>query len=104
LYPKEFEVYGDDILVKKDIDFTDAVLGTTIEVPVVDLSSKTGLGTAKMKIPEGTQFGSRYMLKGKGLPKYRGRGQGNIVVQIHIIFPKRVSKAQRDLLERYKMV
>ena len=104
VYPKDFEIYGDDILVRKEIDFVDAVLGTSVEVPVVDLSGKDGLGTAKLKIPEGTQPGTRFMLKGKGMPRLQGRGQGNLVAEIRIVFPKKLSRAQRDLLERYKML
>lgn len=97
----DFVIMGDDILVNKEISMVDAALGTVIEVPVVDLQSETGLGKTKLKIPGGTQYGSRFLVKGKGMPKLHGRGQGNVIVQILVKIPERLSKKQREILEGF---
>ena len=97
----DFVLMGDDILLNKEINMVDAALGTVIEVPVIDTESKNGLGKTKLKIPRGTQYGSRFLIKGKGMPKLRGRGQGNVIVQILVKIPERLSKKQRELLENF---
>jgi len=79
----------------------DAALGNIIEVSVVDLEKKDGVGKAKLKIPGGTQYGARFLIKGKGMPKLHGRGQGNVIVQILIKIPERLSREQRELLEKF---
>jgi len=79
----------------------EAALGTVVEVPVIDLQSENGLGKTKLKIPGGTQYGSRFLIKGRGMPKLHGRGQGNVIVQILIKIPQRLNKKQRELLENF---
>ncbi|MBW6442049.1 molecular chaperone DnaJ, partial [Patescibacteria group bacterium] len=97
----DFVMMGDDILLNKEVSMVDAALGTVIEVLVVDLNNKSGLGKTKLKIPVGTQYGSRFLVKGKGMPKLHGRGQGNVIVQILVKVPERLSKKQRELLENF---
>lgn len=97
----DFIIVGDDILVTKEISMVDAALGAVIELPVVDLLDKSGIGRAKLKLPGGTQYGSRFLMRNKGMPKLHGRGQGNVVVQVLVKVPQRLSKKQRDLLEKY---
>ena len=97
----DFVMMGDDILLNREISMIDAALGIVIEVPVINTESKSGLGKAKLKIPAGTQYGSRFMLKGKGMPKLHGRGQGNVVVQVLVKIPSRLSKKQKELLENF---
>jgi len=92
---------GDDILINREINMVEAALGSVIEVPVVDLNSKDGLGKANLKIPGGTQYGARFLVKGKGMPKLHGRGQGNVIVQVLVKIPERLSRKQRDLLEEF---
>lgn len=99
--PSDFVMMGDDVLMNKEISMVDVALGTVIEVPVINTDNKTGLGRAKLKIPGGTQYGSRFLIKGKGMPKLHGRGQGNVIVQILIKIPERLSKKQRELLENF---
>ncbi len=100
--PVEFNFFEENILIRREIDFVQATIGDNIDIPVVDLSSKNGLGTAKLKIPEGTQYGSRFLIRGKGMPKLRHRGQGDVVVEVFIKIPKKLSRQQRELLEKYK--
>ncbi len=102
--PQEFDFYDEYILVKKEISFVQAILGDNVEVPVVDLKSKNGIGTAKLKIPEGTQYGARFIIRGKGMPKLKGRGQGDVLVQVYMVTPKKVSRDQKDLLQKYMQV
>lgn len=97
----DFVLVGDDILINREISMVDAALGSVIEVSVVDLEDKDGLGKASLKIPGGTQYGSRFLVKGKGMPRLHGRGQGNVIVQILVKIPERLSKKQRDLLENF---
>jgi molecular chaperone DnaJ len=100
--PAEFNFFDENILIRQEIDFVQATLGDNIEIPVVDLNNKTGLGTAKLKIPEGTQYGARFVVRGKGMPRLRGRGQGDIVVEVFIRIPKKLSRHQKEILEKYK--
>jgi DnaJ-class molecular chaperone len=99
--PSDFVMMGDDILLNREISMTDAALGTVIEVTVINTENKSGLGRAKLKIPSGTQYGSRFMIRGKGMPRLHGRGQGNVIVQILVKIPERLTKKQRELLEKF---
>lgn len=99
--PKEFEFYGEHIVVKKEISFVTAILGGEIEIPTVDLNLKTGVGVTRLKIPEGTQHGTQFLLRGKGMPRFRGRGQSDVIVAVSVVIPKRVSRQQRELLEQF---
>jgi curved DNA-binding protein len=83
---------GDDLTVEKEIAFSEAVLGTTIEVPTLD-------GTKKVKIPPGTQCHTKMRLKGLGLPRFRGTGQGDEFVKVIVKVPKRIGEKTRKLVE-----
>lgn len=100
--PSDFRIVGENVGMALEIDFVQAILGDTVEVPIVDPSSKNGLGKKKMKIPSGTQHGAQIRLKGYGMPKIRGNGQGDLIVQIFVNLPKRVSRKQKKILEEYK--
>lgn len=77
------------------INFVDAVLGSSIEIPTVT-------GKAKIKIEAGTQSGKTLRLKGKGLPILQGYGQGDLFVHINVWTPKKVSKSEKELLEKLR--
>lgn len=100
--PAEFRVVGENIGIALEVDFVQAILGDNVEITVVDPSSKDGLGKKKLKIPAGTQHGGQIRLKGYGMPKIRSTGQGDIVVQIFVNIPKKLSRKQKQLLEEYK--
>ncbi|MFH0875040.1 MAG: molecular chaperone DnaJ [archaeon] len=89
---KIFERQGSDIIVEIPISFTQATLGDTIEVPIIN-------GSTKIKIPEGTQSGTILNLKGKGLPFMDGYGQGSEKIRITVLTPTRLSKKAKDLLK-----
>lgn len=87
----QFERDGIHILSQSTIGFTQAALGDTIEVKTVD-------GTVDLKIPAGTQSGSLFRLRGKGVPSARGRGDQ--LVTIGVKTPERLSREQKKLLEK----
>lgn len=87
-----FDREGDDITVEKEIGFSEAVLGTTIEVPTLE-------GTKKVTIPPGTQSHTKMRLRGQGIPHFRGTGKGDEYVKVIVRVPKRVSDKSRKLIE-----
>jgi len=80
-----------DLIAVVPISFTQAVLGTTIDVPSLN-------GTQGLKIPPGTQYGSIFRIKGKGLPDIRTRRTGDQLVQITIETPVKLNTKQEELL------
>lgn len=99
--PSNFKIVSDDIFVLKEIDIAAAALGSVLEVPVVDLSSVDCIGKVKLNVPAGTQYGAKLVVRGKGMPRLHGRGQGDLVVQFVVVVPKRLNKRQKDLLREY---
>jgi molecular chaperone DnaJ len=91
LEDKRFAREGSTIYSQARIGFTQAALGDTIEVETVD-------GSAKLDIPAGTQSGAEIRLRGKGVPTRSGHGDHVVVVSV--VTPKKLSRDQRELLER----
>lgn len=87
-----FEREGDDLICKIPISFPQAALGCEIEVPTL-------YGKAKLKIPPGTQNDTLFRLRGKGMPRLHGYGNGDQIIRIYITIPTKLSKRQRELLE-----
>lgn len=90
---KFFKREGSDIHLNIPISFTQAALGDTIDVPTID-------GTSSMKIPAGTQSGTRFRLKGKGVKSVRSSTRGDQYVVINVETPTNLSKEEKDLFER----
>lgn len=90
-----FTRLGDDIYVIKEISFVQAALGDTVEVPAVDKP-------VKLKIPVGTQPGTEFRLRGKGVPHLRGRGRGDQYVRVLVRIPEKLSREQKDILEQLR--
>lgn len=84
---------GDNIHFDAYINFADAVLGESIEIPTIS-------GKAKIKVEPGTQSGKMLRLKGKGLPQLQGYGTGDLFVHINIWTPTKISKEEKELLEK----
>ena len=78
------------------ISITDAALGTTIEIPTIDG------GKAKIKIPDGTQNGKQFRLKGKGMPFMRRGDYGDLYVQVKTEVPVYLNKQQKELLQKFR--
>ncbi len=85
-----FERTGDDINIKLPLTFPEAALGAKVEVPTMD-------GSTMMTIPEGTQGGQKFKLKGKGFTRPGGRLRGDMYVITQIVIPKKLDKPARDL-------
>jgi molecular chaperone DnaJ len=75
---------------------TTAALGGQIEVPTIDG------GRTRVKIPEGTESGKQFRLKGKGMPVLRSKQQGDLYIQVDVETPKNLSRKQRDLLKSFE--
>lgn len=86
---------GDDILTRRMISLSQAALGAKISVDTVD-------GAVRLTIPAGTQSGKLFRLRHKGIPRLDGRGRGDQIVEVMVKFPERLTKEQRELLERLK--
>lgn len=86
---------GDNVHYDAYVNFVDAVLGSSIEIPT--LTNK-----AKIKIEPGTQSGKVLRLKGKGIPALQSYGTGDLFVHINVWTPKKVSKDERDMLEKLR--
>lgn len=86
---------GLNIIYDLYINFADAALGTSVEVPTID-------GKAKIKIDAGTQGGKILRLKGKGIPEVNSYHKGDQLIYVNIWTPKAVSSEERDILEKLK--
>ena len=89
-----FERDGTSVYCEAPITFTQAVLGGTLEIPTID-------GKVKYDIPEGTQTGTVFRLKGKGIPVLNGRGRGDQFVTVTIETPKGLNKEQKEALKKF---
>ena len=85
---------GVDVFCEAPITFAQAVLGAELEIPTID-------GKVKYSIPEGTQTGTVFRLKGKGIPVLNGRGRGDQYVTVTIETPRNLNKEQREALRRF---
>lgn len=90
---KRFVREGNDIFSEEKISFSQAVLGDKISVETVE-------GLVSMKIPEGTQSGDVFRIRSKGVPKLRGFGRGDHLVKIIVNIPKKISREERELIEK----
>ena len=103
--PEDFQDRaGDDLGVLKELDFVTATLGGLVDVPVVDQNSPTGMTRNQLKVPAGTQHGTQFRVRGKGMPRLNGRGTGDIIVQVVVKIPQNLSRKQRELLEQYRLI
>jgi molecular chaperone DnaJ len=91
----EFTRKGDDLEKDIQVDFTDAIIGGKIKVPLLR-------GEREIDIPSGTQPEERIVLKGEGIQKKTGRGNADLILKAKVSLPKKISKKQRELLEQFK--
>ena len=90
-----FERDGYDVTIHVPITFSQAVLGDDVEVPTVD-------GRIVQHIPEGTQSGTKFRLRGQGIQYLNGRGRGDQYVLVDVEIPKKVTRAQREALKAFE--
>lgn len=87
-----FQRRGDDILINLEINVAQAALGDEVTVPTVD-------GDASLKIPAGTQSGTVFRLRDRGVPHLNGNGRGDQLVMTQVIVPTNLTDQQRELFE-----
>ena len=89
-----FRREGTSVLCEAPITFAQAVLGAELEIPTID-------GKVKYTLPEGTQSGTTFRLKGKGIPSLNGRGRGDQYVTVYIETPRNLNKEQKEALKKF---
>ena len=92
---KIFERDGNNVFCEVPISFAEAALGAEIDVPVL------GGKTDKLRIPEGTQSGASFTVKGKGIPDIHTKRRGDIVITVAVETPKNLSSKQKELLRAF---
>lgn len=86
---------GSDVICEIPISFTQAALGDTLQVPTID-------GKIEYNIPEGTQTGTVFRMRGKGIQNVNGRGRGDQYVRVNIEVPKNLTHKQKELLREFE--
>ncbi|HEY8449351.1 MAG TPA: molecular chaperone DnaJ [Bacillota bacterium] len=89
-----FRRQGDDVVSELAVGFAQAALGTSLEIETLD-------GKESVRIPAGTQPGTEIRLRGKGMPRLRGRGRGDHVVRVTVEVPRDLTHEQKELLLRF---
>jgi molecular chaperone DnaJ len=88
-----FERDGNDLHCMVPISFPQAALGAEIEIPGID-------GPVNLKIPEGVQSGKEIRIRGRGVPILNEKGHGDLVVKVVVQVPRKLSRAQRELVAK----
>ena len=97
VYVKEHKMFkrdGQDIILEMPISFVQAALGATLTVPTVD-------GKVQYDLPEGTQTGTVFRLRGSGVPSINGRGRGDQYVKVNVEIPRNLNHEQKELLRKF---
>lgn len=87
---------GADVVMELPISIAEAVLGTEVTIPTPDG------GKVKLKVPEGTQDGRVFRIGGKGAPRLKGKGNGDLKVKVRIAIPSKLTAEQKELLKRFE--
>lgn len=90
-----FKREENDVMMDLPVNFADAILGTSLEIPTLT-------GKAILKVPEGTHTGQVFRLKGKGFPQVSGFGTGDMLIRVVIDTPDKITKADREMVEKLK--
>ena len=90
-----FEREGKDLHCAVPVSFAQAALGAEIRIPTLE-------GEHLLKVPEGTQTGTVFRLRGQGLPVVNGRGKGDLLAEVKVQIPAKLNKQQRELLQQVR--
>ncbi len=90
-----FERQGSDVILELPITIVQASLGSEIEVPTLD-------GHVKYNMPAGTQNGTVFRLRGKGIPYLQSKGRGDEFVKVNVEIPKNLTERQKELLREFE--
>jgi molecular chaperone DnaJ len=92
-----YERRGADLVLEVPVTYPEAALGSTVEIPTPD-------GPVALKVPAGTESGKLLRVKGRGAPKLKGGGRGDLLARMRVTVPHKLSKAEREALEGYQKV
>ena len=93
-----FERRGSDLVIEVPVTYAEAALGATVEVP-------TPYGErVSLKVPAGTQDGRQLRIRGRGAPKLKGGGRGDLIARLRVTVPKKLTKKEREALEELQKV
>ncbi|HEY3130013.1 MAG TPA: molecular chaperone DnaJ [Acidobacteriota bacterium] len=92
-----FQRQGNNIYCEIPVGFAQAALGGEILVPTLE-------GEEKLRVPEGTQTGTTFRLRGKGIVSLNGQGRGDQFVSVRVVTPERLTKEQKQLLEKFAQI
>lgn len=92
---KVYRRQGDDIVMTLTLKLSEAILGTHVETGTPD-------GRIALKVPEGTESGDILKVRGKGVPHSSGYGRGDLLIEIKVATPKKLSKKAKELVEKLK--
>jgi len=95
---------GNDVYCTVPITFVQAALGADVDIPILDEDKKYTLGKMSYTIPEGTQPGTEFRLRGKGIPSVRGGMRGDMILTVNVEVPKNLNKEQKEALEKFAEV
>jgi molecular chaperone DnaJ len=86
-----------DLEIDVPVTFAEAALGATVEVPTPE-------GPVSLKVPGGTEDGKLLRIRGRGAPKLKGSGHGDLIARVHVTVPKKLSKAEKEAIEKLQEV
>jgi molecular chaperone DnaJ len=92
-----FERRGSDLVIEVPVTYAEAALGATVDVPTPD-------GRISLKVPPGSQDGKLLRVRGKGAPKLKGSGRGDLLARLRVTVPTKLSKQEREAIENLRKV
>ena len=90
----KFERRGDDLVLDVPVTFSEAALGAEVEIPTPE-------GRISLKVPSGSRDGRTLRVKGRGAPRLKGGGRGDLLARVRVDVPKKLTKKEREALQAF---